>query len=496
MSREVGLGRGACFGCGVRTTILDADGRSRLLTLLSRRAGVGRRWAIRTAAWAIVVFALGATVPPAVGATIKQASVISAVDLPVRIGGQLTVGFHGDPATGCASHGLCGYGGIVTWRPPRSGTLEIVAYRAGRKVMHEASLELLNQQPNGGVTTSVVQRAIGSGPTGQCEDSRHTGNALLLSIRAKSLFFTFARAIPALLATRCAGPLDADALRTLRPGHLALRAALPGSTAVDLSATGQFAASGFAGTTRSTLTLKLGKPHRARAGNHSPLSRVRYPEVDVSYRASLAGEVVERFHETGGLEVCHAVDACGARGTIKLIPLATASHAVISAIGPANRPFTDLLAALGLSHHGHVKRVQVSGSIRFTQHGRTQAAIKQGSQICTDSVPVDAGEGLVMQATTGRLFAIYATGVALGADPLRTRCPGPEPKTHLFGVALAEGRFPRTGLAQRTITIHLNRGFRYLDHGYTTRVAPRLTLTLTRQRIARHLVRVPTDATP
>lgn len=320
-----------------------------------------RRGAIRVAACAIVALALGVTVSPTVAA-VKPAAVISEVDLPVRVGGQLTVGFHGDPATGCASHGLCGYAGSVIWRPPRSGTLQIVVYRSGRKLVHEASLELQNQQPNGGVTTSLVQRAAGTGPTsGQCEDSSRTGNVLPLSIRAKSLYFTFARAFPALLATRCAGPLDADALRTLRPGRLALRAALSGSAAVDLSATAQFGANGLAGTTQSTLTLKLGKPHHARVRNHSPLSRGRYPEIDVSYRASLSGKVIERFDETGGPKICQPLDACGASGTIKLIPHATTSHAVISAIGPANLPFADLLAALGLSHHGHGKRVQVGG---------------------------------------------------------------------------------------------------------------------------------------
>jgi hypothetical protein len=54
---------------------------------------------------------------------------IAQFSVPVHFEGQLAVTFRGDPATGCAAAGTCGYSGTVYWRPPSEGSLEIDEFR-------------------------------------------------------------------------------------------------------------------------------------------------------------------------------------------------------------------------------------------------------------------------------------------------------------------------------------------------------------------------------
>ena len=50
---------------------------------------------------------------------------LSQTDLSVCVTGSLTVTFAGDPATGCAAHGLCSYTGTETWQPRGLGDLSV-----------------------------------------------------------------------------------------------------------------------------------------------------------------------------------------------------------------------------------------------------------------------------------------------------------------------------------------------------------------------------------
>ena len=81
--------------------------------------------------------------------------------IPASFAGQLTVDFHGDAASGCASRGLCGYSGTVSWRPSATGMLDVLSYREHGRLRYTLDLEAGN--PNsvtgalGGVTTAKVQ---------------------------------------------------------------------------------------------------------------------------------------------------------------------------------------------------------------------------------------------------------------------------------------------------------------------------------------------------
>jgi hypothetical protein len=67
----------------------------------------------------------------AVGLT-NGTKLLSDTDLQVCVTGSLTVTFAGDPATGCAAHGLCGYAGTETWQPGGLGDLNVSRFEHRR----------------------------------------------------------------------------------------------------------------------------------------------------------------------------------------------------------------------------------------------------------------------------------------------------------------------------------------------------------------------------
>jgi hypothetical protein len=105
--------------------------------------------------------------------------VVTFTSIPARLEGGLAVRFGGDRAAGCAARGVCGYAGTLTWRPPHSGTLEVITYREGKKVEHEASLSLAGPflpgpvpAPGGVATADVTSQPTGpSGPRSAYADA-------------------------------------------------------------------------------------------------------------------------------------------------------------------------------------------------------------------------------------------------------------------------------------------------------------------------------------
>ena len=133
---------------------------------------------------------------------------LSETDLRVCVTGRLTVTFAGDPATGCAVHGLCGYAGTDSFEPDGIGEMDIAAY-AGRGGHRRAATMVLGGVP-GGPVVSAVQRTQTSGTTTACRDRQSSGGFFSLPVSGDRVTIGLAHTETAFLGTRCAGPLEAD----------------------------------------------------------------------------------------------------------------------------------------------------------------------------------------------------------------------------------------------------------------------------------------------
>ncbi|HEY5316851.1 MAG TPA: hypothetical protein VIJ20_02650, partial [Solirubrobacteraceae bacterium] len=377
---------------------------------------------------------------------------VSQRTIPVRFAGQLTVDFHGDAATGCASRGLCGYAGTVSWQPPRTGILEILALRAHGRL--ETVLELVPgslgspETPFGGVTTAHVQLSstpLGAPPAvgSSCLDAAGSGSSFGLPLAHGRVTFALGDAQPSLLGTRCAGPLDGDVMPEIPAPTLPVGAILPGRTAVNLTGSHSFASHGFAGTVESSLTIALGRPGRPMRTQSGEHGHTALREVEVMYRAKLSGSVVEEVRGDSDLESCTPLGSCGLAGTLTLEPRALNAAASIAVVAPPRTPYRSLLAAVGLGRGRRPSDVAASGGV-YWEGGSVLADLDQGSTSCRDSAPLGAGT-LLLGLAKGRLRAVYQPGT--GALSARTRCPGPADTAAPY---LATGAVPASHLTRRT----------------------------------------------
>jgi hypothetical protein len=411
------------------------------------------------------------------------------VQIPARVEGYLTVRFHGDPATGCAARGLCGYSGTILWKPPASGSLEILQGRSHGRRQYEASLFLadLNGLPaqGGAVTDANVGQTL-AGPSGasqpgpSCADAASVPSNIQLPVRHGRVEFSLTQASPSPLQTRCAGPLMSDVASALAVPAPPLRATLRGALTLDLAGSHSFAAHGFSGSVDSTLTIRLGRPSRSKSVSSTPTGPTeRYRELQLGYRATVAGTVTAAVNGDANQALCGPLGACGLRGTLSLVPAPGPAQGEIFALGPASRPNRDFLTALGLSTAGRANGITVFGSVAWSAGGVITADLDQGSASCRDSAGL-GGDFVQFAATRHRLSAHYVAGEASGGT-IRTRCPGPFAPPG----GLATGSAPLSILSHRTARLSLDGGQRLIDDGYSgasTAHLP-LTLTLTRKRL-------------
>ncbi len=414
----------------------------------------------------------------AVGPGTKE---ISFTQIPARIEGQLTVGFHGDRAAGCAARGLCGYSGTVIWQPPRSGSVEILTYRHKGKIEHQASLNLngLNGPgplPVGGVATADVSSQPGApnGSSSACTDATPTGASVELPVRGKAVVFALGRASPGLTQTRCAVPLTGDIAHALVARSLNLRALLRGNTRISLASSGGFAGGGFAGTVSSTVSLSFGRPTtQPTPSGHVHGRTIRVRTVDVRYRAVISGRVLANLR--GDPRSCSLLGSCGADGSLELRPQAMHGVLDVTAFTRARRPLRDVLTALGLRTGGNPRGIATFGSAGLRGPGTFDASFTQGAVSCHDSVPAGPA-AVVLQVEGGSVSATYTPS----QGGMHTRCPGPRIDE---STTLAAGSAPLRTLGRRTATIALGAGVTLVDDGYDGRTVSALRLTLVRTGI-------------
>ena len=310
----------------------------------------------------------------------------TSVDLGLR--GSLAVSFHGDPGTGCAARGLCGYSGTVVWRPGQelsSGSLLIEKLRAHRRVSYAAQLVLFGGPGTTAEVSAAVRRAAPGQAAGTCADASSPQSNTTLAVRGGAIALRILGSGSTVLATRCAGPLDADIAAALPSPALSVGAALRGHRRVELAGTSSFAAGGLAGTVTSTLVLHLGAAQSGGTGIMPGGARRGPRERIVSEPLALvrtSGAVTVQVAGAANPDICGGLDSCGLQGTISLQPGPNAAGE-LTAFGPARRPYRDFLAALGRSRRGRAAGITVAGEIGWWRGAWWQRTSPRGASAGT-----------------------------------------------------------------------------------------------------------------
>jgi hypothetical protein len=416
---------------------------------------------------------------------------ISTTVMPANATGELTVSFHGDPASGCAAMGVCGYSGTVIVRPGGAASLGFTKYRHNRQIGYVGSLSLgvgisANQEE---VTFARVTRSESGGSGGVCTDLGQQEPGVALTVRDGIVTLPLFEPGGTLLATRCAGPLDGDLAGSGPQVSLPLAKFLDGEIDLPMSGSWTFASHGFAGTVSSTMTLALGRPHVQKvtttnvSGPGIKTERFRIVNEQLSLVRS-AGSIRAAVRGSSVATECALLDSCGLTGNLVLTPAPIGATGDLEAIAPAKRPYRDLLAALGLNRRGNPHGIQVTGIASWMNGGTMTSYLAQSGR-CVDSAPLGAGL-LVFGRQGKRVKADYAP-----AGDGRTRCPGPLMSQNQVQ-ALAESSMPLAVLGRHTFTFDLVGNQRFSDDGYEARTGGRLNLTLRRGRISKQLITAPT----
>jgi hypothetical protein len=406
------------------------------------------------------------------------------VQIPVRLKGGLTVRFHGDPGTGCAARGLCGYAGAVSWRPPSTGTLVIIESRAGGRVSYQASLSFPGSssfgESAGAITSAQVSSAgAGAAPPTLCADSAPTEQGISLPIRSDRIEFTLSQSSPSVIQTRCAGPLIGDLGRARQFAAVSIHRALRGRLTINLARSSSFAAHGFAGAVTSTLSIDLGRPQSQPSGNgQAPTHVSRFRTLEIDYRAAVAGTVAEHVVGDADPAFCAGLGSCGLVGDVTLAPRVAHATGSLEVTGPEQTPARELFAAVGLRAGPSPRALAATGALSWKGGGTVSADLRQGSMRCLDQTNLGAGS-LLLERAGANLNVQYTLGTDFGPMSLRTRCPGPDAPSS----AIASALVPLRTLTRRQATITLMRGARFSDDGYTGFTTPKLTVTLTRVRV-------------
>lgn len=406
---------------------------------------------------------------------------VAEVMVPVRVTGQLLVQFNGDPATGCAARGLCGYSGAVSWLPASAGEIDLLEYRHHGHISYaSAMLNLVDltspTNAAGGSTRAQVSSGLGHGT---CADALSTGDSFALATHRGRVSFSLASASPSLVSTHCAGPLQSDLAPALASRTEPTRALLRRGTRIDLTRSATAASHGLADSVRSTVALVLGRPHRIPLASGSPPPRATTDRVlEVDYRAALRGSAVERVAGAADPDLCGPLDACGLGGTLTLVPDELRASGSLSVSAPPRRSLRELLAAVGLRPGTGGRAPAAAGAVVWNRGGTLAARLAQGALTCSDVSGV-GGSQILLATHAGQLTVSYQAGGLESPAGLRTRCPGPDGPQG----TLASARVPLSALRRRTTRIVLTRGESFREDGYSGVIVPRLILTLTRVRV-------------
>jgi hypothetical protein len=412
---------------------------------------------------------------------------VSETVTPIRFTGSLVVRFHGDPNTGCAAAGLCGYAGTIVWQPSSTGKLLQYRYRLGGTI-HEIATLLAGAFYGSGAGARTTSRVSSATDGTNCADETAGGSEFALSVTRAGLTVALGKPISGLIVTRCAGPLDADVMAALPAAAVGFAAASRGDLTVGLAASRPFASHGFAGMVESNLELSLGRPQPQPLSSGVPFGPTRrYRQTVVSYKATLDGSVAERVLGDANPLLCAPLGSCGGVGTITVSPRVTRAEGFLTAVAPASRPQRDVLTALGMVSGGRTRGVELTGDLEWTAGGTYDATVAQGASTCSDSGQAGGGS-ITLWMIGGRLEVRYVAGGPFDTGTIHTRCPGPAP---LSGFPEAAANVPTSALRSPLARIGLRTGIATADDGWTATTKPSLRLTLQRLRVRTTVFRAP-----
>jgi hypothetical protein len=429
---------------------------------------------------------------------------LSAYESSVKPSGEVTIEFHGDEAAGCAAAHLCGVSGTVTWSPARSGILLAFGYRSHGEHFEAGYLVVGDELGyGGGPGTSARVRRTGDGgaPDSLCAD---VGSSIASSSPAPRLGTSIALnplGTDEVLRTRCAGPLTRDVGSLLPTRTISENAVRRGGAKLDFSADGEFTGHGLAGTLHSNVVLRVGKGSNLLQSQQesAPPERTRKQRtrfLEVFYRVeSVSGRVVTSVRGLADPDLCGPLDSCGLLGTITTTPSSSKGDGYVFAYGSAKHTRRELRRAVGLEPGPVPRGVQRVGYFSWEDAGSVTSDLSRaGVPACADSAPLAGGGLLDLGFSNKHATARYYGGdVILGADPLRTRCPGPGTSDATAG--LAAGRLPLQALGARRSTLRITRGTSLNANGYSGVTRADLTVTIRRTRI-RNRVEVETVPVP
>jgi hypothetical protein len=453
---------------------------------------------LRAGLWVAAAVLLG----PSSAAGSAEAATRTVHRAKVQVSGQLVVSFHGDRAAGCETWFRCDVEtGTIRWTPPSQGQLYAVTSGRGRP-----RFTALNLYGFGGSTLAslaTVERRAADG-THLCADARGTDYAGLPITAAGRRGFTFGlaprsagaggRAFPTQImpATNCGGPLPADVLRGLPTRTVTLRDLRRGPTTIDLSGSAPFAAGGLAGTAVSTVEVSVGRLVTRRRGTsrreappRRPPRRSPFRTVEVEYRiTSVTGSVpVDVMADP---RTCAPLDACGLSGSLALMPGPAEGEAYLFVYGRSPRHVLE--RAVGLAPGRVPRRVSAYGYVQLEKATGTVAAAleRDGAPACRDSGPVQPAT-LELRVRGGQVTALLSGYSGLGgADPFRTRCPGPLLGDFARATHVAAGRIPLRAFGRRRLTLRLDTGTSGRTPGFRVRSQPDLRIELVRERPEGH----------
>ncbi len=396
--------------------------------------------------------------------------------------GSLAFAWKGDPARGCAGQGLCNVTGSVVVR---------VGDSASGGASGVPPIELSDD--------SAVARVDESGVTGTalsaCADpqsvdfelrvTRSTGGGLRARSDNGSLGWPS--------AGRCAGPTAADLAALVLPAQSL------GKRGYDLSGSAHFGAGPFAVTVISHIRALVsndfgvgpgvpsapnGGPPATKGGPPPPKRRPRLEEeAGVQYRVvGVSGALGAAFSGIGE-PACQPYGTCDTTGSLSVS--VSASHQTLTFFGSRIvghrvgevRALEDLRA-------GRLNVADTSFGLRLGDRVTGRLRWPDGST-CADTVT--AAEAPIQSGVKGHadLFKLAAGSEDFfpGADPLRSRCPGPSSSELVGDGALATGSVPFRDFGAIRLTLRLSASGSFRAPEYQGARLGAIVLTLARARV-------------
>jgi hypothetical protein len=404
--------------------------------------------------------------------------------------GELVYTWHGDPARGCATVGVCGVQGALTIRP--DGDVDYTGNGGGGPQLYF-----------GDAQTTVRVRRTDPGSSGTCVDTNPTAPGFFGTV---SLTLGPHGAVRTSLegqasSGRCAGPLVEDL------GRLALRGTRTSgkhpSFAFRQSA--PFTAGPYSGTFSSDLRLVRdlspdtgfsSTSGGSSSGGRPPRRFALFERVTLRYRMTLGASALTIPFQGENNPFCAALDACGVSGSLSLGlqpsggTFALVAERRVTRRVPRRRSLADFRSGrLGilLALPASMQQVTLTESLQ-----RAEGPSCRDSRSLGDVVQAWLGSPFTSSPSVGShgpSLPIVLTAQSRG-DLLRTYCPGPS-QGDVFNSndVLGRGSISRRQLLATHSTVDVSPRGSFAVPGYTGSMTGSVPLSLTLLKITAATVR-------